>query len=250
MKIKILVVVLAVVCLGLAAALFATKKQAEDQRRATDEKIEGYSKQAKIDNDHLTELRLLHVQLTNDLATGQQQAAGLSNTIASANALLEQNKTSLASAQTQIENMTSKIASLETENKVLEQRTNDLALTITKLNGTIEDTLSQLAIAQTNRLFLEQKLSLEMAQKAELERKFNDLGELRAQVSKIREEMFVARRMQLMKNDNSGKKGAELLIQRTPAPASAANSSPNSNLNVEVGSDGSVKVIPPLDNKK
>ena len=60
--------------------------------------------------------------------------------------------------------------------------------------------------------------------------------------------MFVARRLQLMKNDNGGKKGAELLMKRNlPVPSPAGNKpSPAYDLNVEVGSDGTVKVIPPL----
>jgi hypothetical protein len=91
-----------------------------------------------------------------------------------------------------------------------------------------------------------------MAQKAELEHKFNDLDDLRAQVKKIKTELFVARRIQLMKNDLGNKKGAELLLQHsvtvtpTNAPASATTPAANYDLNVEVGSDGSVRVIPPL----
>ena len=46
----------------------------------------------------------------------------------------------------------------------------------------------------------------------------------------------------------SGKKGAELLMARAAAAADERPSKlpPNYGLNVEVGSDGSVKVIPPL----
>ena len=84
-----------------------------------------------------------------------------------------------------------------------------------------------------------------MAQKAEVEHKFNDLNELRQQVRKVKDDLFVARRLQLMKNDNSQKKGAQLLIQRS-VPAPTAPAPANYGLNVEVGSDGSVKVIPPL----
>ena len=52
-----------------------------------------------------------------------------------------------------------------------------------------------------------------------------------------------------MKNDNGNKKGAELLMVRNPVPpanAKSTNAAPNYDLNVEVGSDGSVRVIPPL----
>jgi len=247
MKIKIIVVILAVVCLGLAIALFAIKQQADDQHRKDVDARNDFSNQLISANSHLDELRQVNLQLTNDLATSQQQVAQLSNTIASANSALEQSKTSLTSAQVQITSLNNQIAALEAQNKVLDQRAADLTNVIAKLNTSIEDTQNRLAVAETNRVFLEQELQKEMAQKAELEHKFNDLGELRAQVSKIRDEMFVARRLELMKNDNGGKKGAELLIQRTaPATNTVAPLPANSDLNVEVGSDGTVKVIPPL----
>ena len=128
------------------------------------------------------------------------------------------------------------------------------------MSAAIENTQNRLAIAETNRAFIEQELQKQMAQKAELEHKFNDLNEVRAQVKKLRDEAFVARRLQWMKafvarrlqwmkNDNGQKKGAELLMQRTPAVTNTpvtADHQTNYNLNVEVGSDGSVRVIPPL----
>jgi len=84
-----------------------------------------------------------------------------------------------------------------------------------------------------------------MAQKAEIEHKFNDLDELRQQVKKVKTDLFVARRLQFMKNDNSQKRGAQLLIERSVSVAPAAPAG-DYGLNVEVGSDGSVRVIPPL----
>ena len=67
-------------------------------------------------------------------------------------------------------------------------------------------------------------------------------------MKKLKDEMFVARRMQLSKADPAGKKGAELLTQRPTIPetnAPAVKTNPAYDLNVEVGSDGSVKIIPP-----
>ena len=47
--------------------------------------------------------------------------------------------------------------------------------------------------------------------------------------------------------DTTQAKGAELLMQRQ-SPATASSRSPHYDLNVEVGSDGSVHVISPLTN--
>src|SRR5260221_2277063 len=93
-----------------------------------------------------------------------------------------------------------------------------------------------------------------MTQKAELERRFIDLHAVRGQLKKLRTELFEARRLQWMNDGTSPgmqPKGAELLMQRS-SPAGAAPSgaksvpkpAPQYDLNVEVGSDGSVHVIP------
>jgi len=113
----------------------------------------------------------------------------------------------------------------------------------------IEETKNQLSVAETNAVFLQGELQKQLAQKAELEHKFNDVDELRAQVKRLKDEMFVARRVQLMKYDNGNKKGGQLLMMHnTPlsAPAARKPAAPNYDLNVEIGSDGTVKVIPPI----
>jgi len=256
MKIKIAIVILAVACIGLGIALFATKKQSDEQHTADVSSIVDFSNQVVNANIQLNDFRQTNLALTNDLAASQhelalsqEQSDQLSNSLAAASAALNSTKTSLASAQDQITNLTTRISDLEAQNRVLDQHAADLTNTIAQLNATIESTENQLAIAETNRVFIEEELQKQMAQKAELEHKFNDINEVRAQVKKLRDELFVARRLQLMKNDNGTKKGGELLMQhKAPVSASApvATTTTNFDLNVEVGSDGSVRVIPPL----
>ena len=63
-----------------------------------------------------------------------------------------------------------------------------------------------------------------MAQKAELEHKFNDLDEVRGQVKKLRDELFVARRLEWMRegiDTATQHKGAELLMHTPPARRAA-----------------------------
>jgi chromosome segregation ATPase len=178
----------------------------------------------------------------------RQESLDLSNSLATATEALAQTKSTLLTAQSLITNLNVHISDLEAQNKVLDQRADELTNTIAQLNSLIETTQAKLAQADTNNAFLQAELQKQMAQKADLEHKFNDLNEVRAQVSKLKDEMFIARRMQLMKNDNSGKKGAELLMKRTPPPDTNVppKSPSNYDLNVEVGSDGSIKVIPPI----
>ena len=90
-----------------------------------------------------------------------------------------------------------------------------------------------------------------MAEKAELEKQFNDLTVLRAQVSKLKEELSVARRLEWIRQGlfaSTDQRGAQKLMQGAAAtPAKAPK--PTYDLNVEVSADGSVKVIPPLTNR-
>jgi hypothetical protein len=67
----------------------------------------------------------------------------------------------------------------------------------------------------------------------------------------LRDEIFVARRLQWINEGTSPgtqPKGAQLLMQRTTTTTKSAattNTAPKFDLNVEVGSDGSVHVLPP-----
>ena len=106
----------------------------------------------------------------------------------------------------------------------------DLTNTISQLNAQIEDTETKLAIAETNNVFIRAELQKQLAEKDELEHKFNDLNEVRAQVKKLKDELFIARRIQLDKYDNGTKKGGALLIQRTPLSRPGPNPAPTTTL--------------------
>ena len=85
-----------------------------------------------------------------------------------------------------------------------------------------------------------------MSEKAELEKQFNDLDTLRRQVSKLKEELSIARRLEWIRKGIgfSDEKGATKLMNVKPL-----NEKTNVyDLNVEVNADGSVKTIPPLTN--
>ena len=244
MKTKILIVILAAACVGLLIGLFAIKKQGEEQHTTDLSSISDFSNQVVNANLKINDLNQVNLTYSNDMVLSQQQAAELSNSLATAAATIASSQSALAGAQLQITNLNSRLGDLENENKILDERANQLTNTISQLNSLIEDTRSKLATSENNSVFLQQELQKQMAQKAEIEHKFNDIDELRRQVKKVKTDLFIARRLQLSKNDNSQKKGAQLLIERS---ASAASSAPaNNGLNVEVGSDGSVRVIPPI----
>jgi hypothetical protein len=90
-----------------------------------------------------------------------------------------------------------------------------------------------------------------MAEKAELERQFNDLTVLRAQVAKLKEELSVARRLEWIRQGlfaSAEQKGAQKLMQGINPVTKPAKPTPTYDLNVEITSEGKVRVIPPLTN--
>ena len=251
MKIKMVIVILTVVCVGLAVALIAMKKTSSEELKNSTTATLDLSNRLVADNDNLDELRQVNLRLTNDLATVQEQTSRLSNNLSAASGALASAQASLQGAQDQIVNLNGRITDLETQNRALDDRATTLTNTIAALNGQIADTEQKLADSQTNNVFLEKELQQQIAQRAELERKFDDINDVRAQVRKLRDELFVARRLQLMRNGANDQKGAQLLVQPHSAAAAAAaavKQPPHYDLNVEVGSDGSVHVIPPLIN--
>ena len=238
MKSKIVVVVLVVVSVALLIALFATKKQSEERHTTDLTRIEDFSNQVVSVNAKVSEMDQVNLVLSNAVLSGQEQLAQLSNHLAEVNGTLLEARASLETAQKQV-------ADLESQNKALDQRAAELTNAIAELTASISDTQAKLARSEGNNAYLQAELQRQMAAKAELEHKFNDLEAVRAQVKKLKSDAFVARRLQLMKNDTGGKKGAELLVAPN-RPAVSTTATPNYGLNVEVGSDGSVRVIPPL----
>ena len=244
MKTKLGIVILAVACGGLAIALFATKNAADERLKKDADAILEFSNQLVAATANLDELRQVNLMLTNDLAGSRQEALTFSNQFTETSGMLASTKATLQSAQDQIASLNGRIAGLETRNQVLDQRATALTNAIASLNAQIADTQQKLAGSETNNAFLEKELQRQTAAKAELESKFNNLSTVRAQVKKLRDDLLVARRLQWMHDGveaGSQQKGTQLLMQRT---ASVPARPPHYDLNVEVGSDGSIHVVP------
>jgi chromosome segregation ATPase len=251
MNAKTIVAILAVACVALGIALIAIKNSGDTQHDKDVSSIVDFSNQVVNADQHIDSLNQVNLSLTNDLMLSQQQSADLSNNLATAAATLASTKASLASMQDQVVNLTNQVttlntqvADLQSQNNELDQRATELTNTIARLNDQIVDTENKLALATTNNAFLQSELEKQLAEKAALERRFNDLDSVRAQLKKLKDELYVARRMELNRYQNGNKKLGNLLMQRTPL--TPTNNGNPYDLDVEVGSDGSVKVIPPL----
>jgi hypothetical protein len=248
MKTRIGIAVLAAVCVGLLVALVITHRQTVDERKKDVDTILDFSNQWTIANSSLDELRQVNLMLTNDLETSRKAMLDFSNQFTEASDTLSNTEAAFQTAEEQITNLNSHITDLENQNRELDQRATELADTISNLTGQISVTEQKLAESETNNVFLAQELKRQLSEKAELERKFNTLSVVRAQVKKLREELAIARRVEWMREGvYDSPKGAQLLMARPPAP-NAPPRPPHYDLNVEVGSDGSVHIIPALTN--
>jgi predicted RNase H-like nuclease (RuvC/YqgF family) len=253
MNTKIVIAVLAVASLGLAVALVVFKHHADAQQTESANTIVDFSNQIVKANVNIEDLNQANLNLSNDLATNREMSLTLSNQLAEAAGSLAATTVSLQNAQQQITNLNERITDLEAQNQALDQRASSLSNTIAALDTQIAFTQMKLASSETNNAFLDSELKRQIAQKAELEHKFNDLAEVRTQVRKLRDDLLIARRLAWMRagiDPTKPLKGGQLLMQRPPPATNAAPAAGSQlyNLNVEVGSDGSVHVIPPLTN--
>ena len=253
MKSKIGLILFALVAVVLAGALLYTKQQADKRQEQDGNTILDFSNQWSKASLDVDELRQVNLTLNRDLATNRAVLTDLSNTLTSVSETVTNTRVALQSAQDQINSQSTRITDLQAQNQELDaraKRMSDQALeltnTIIALNAQISDTVKALAASKSDNSFLEKQLQDLMAAKAELEHNFNTLAVVRDQVAKLREELVAARRLQWMKEGTDVQlKGAQLLVQYRDATNRAPASGTNYGLNVEIGSDGSVKALPP-----
>jgi chromosome segregation ATPase len=257
-RIGVIILVLVVVCAGLGIALIAVKNQATQQHRVLSDSNTSLSNKWVEASDQLERQKQTNATLEKDREERLKVMDSLTNNYA--HLLVNYVDTSNTLAKTQIELKTSqdeiakrdaKIQELTVQNQNLDKQAIDLSTAITNLTTEIDETKRKLAASEGEKGFLEKELKRMMAEKAELERQFNDVNVLRAQLSKLKSEMAVARRLDWIRRGlfaSTEEKGAQKLIQ--PQPMLEAQAPPrNYDLNVEVNADGSVRVIPPLTNR-
>jgi len=251
MKNRIGVVILVVVCVGLGIGLISVKRQSDTERAKDTDSIQNFSNKLVVAASQVDETKQVNAELRKDLDTERKSYSDLTNDYSQVKASLAQAETSLRTSEQEVAKRDVKIAELESQNLALDRRAQDLSLDITNLTAKIDDTQKKLLASEGDKSLLEKELKRMVAEKAELERQFNDLTVLRAQVAKLREEQMIARRMDWQARGvyaAAEQKGAQRLMTGLVAPSQARAQKPNYDLNVEVTSDGSVRVIPPLTN--
>jgi len=249
MKNLIVIILLAAVCVGLGVVLFTKTQRAEEQQQKNVDTILSHSNQWVKTSLELDEEREVNKALTADLQQSRTDFVELTNTYSDIASKLTKTEAELKDSQSALAQRDSKIASLETQNRELDERAIDLSASLTNLTIQIAETQRKLDASEGDKVFLEQELKRLMAEKAELERQFNDLAILRAQVSKLKEELSIARRLEWIRKGlfaSGEQKGAQQLLTVKNSVKKAEE--PAYDLNVEITADGSVKVIPGITN--
>jgi chromosome segregation ATPase len=257
MKSRIGVILLVIVSLGLGIWLVVSKKQASQEIQQHIETNVGLSNDLAQTRENLSRQQQVNTELEGDRVKRKADYEQLSNNftqvtadLSKTSATLTKTEADLKASQEETAKRDAKIADLEAQNQALDKRALDLSTAITNLTQQIEETKRKLAASEGEKGFLEGELKRLVAEKAELERQFNDLKILRAQVAKLKEELTVARRLDWIRRGlfaSTDEKGAQRLMQTSTATQPKGPAT-NYDLNVEVRSDGSVKVLPPLTN--
>jgi predicted RNase H-like nuclease (RuvC/YqgF family) len=248
MNTKIGTVILIVACVGLAVAVVVLKSQSDARQKAQTNTILEFSNQLDEANLNINDLHQTNLKLNNEIDAKTTVLSTLTNQLETVSNSLASTAASLQDAQQQITNLNTRIGDLEAQNQVLDLRATMLSNNIAALDTQIALTQMKLATSQTNNAFLEGELKRQVAERTELERKFNDLKEVRAQVHKLRDDLLIARRLAWIRegiDPTKPLKGGQLLMMRSPPATNAARAaSPYNSLNVEVSSEGAVRVIP------
>jgi chromosome segregation ATPase len=255
MKSNAVAILLLLGCAALAIVLLVQSKNHADEKQKQDDTIASYSNHVTSLDSQLKEQRMVNATLETNLTTVKEILAATSNSLDSVNntlAVVSNNldKTAAdlksvsdakAAADAAIAEKDRKIASLENQNTELDKESADLRGEITNLASRIQTTQKKLENSEGDKRLLMDELARLRAQKEELEKKFADLAVLKAQVAKLKEELSISRRLDLIRRglaDAMAPKGGERLIhmkENFPPPST-------NGLNVELHQNGEVKI--------
>jgi len=256
---KVLIVILVVLTLGLGVAFYMRHTEAVKEKDNDVKQINNLSNQVVETRSKLDEQEKVNLELNTNLNLTVQSLAAKSNESVRLAAELEKTRNDAKAAAEAAEaqhkaEMAKSQAKIDELGKQIDDQTKqltDLNSAINGLSKQIVETERKLAASEGDREFLLKELKRMQAEKSELEKQFNDLALLRAQISKLRDEMQVARRLQWIRDGLYGKqdqKGAEKMLLGITPPGSK-ETRPGFDLNVELRQDGSAKVNPPATNK-
>ena len=250
---KAVIGLLIVLTLGLGIGLMVRHRNAVREKSADTRQIITLSNNLVETKKNLDDTERVVLLLETNLSMRNSELSTTSNSLTKVLAdLAKTQKDAAAAAEAAKVEMAKRDTRIAELNSQLDDQTKkmiDLNTAIEGLNKAISETERKLAASEGDRSFLLKELRRLQVEKAELERQFNDLALLKAQVSKLKEELSIARRLEWIRMGIYGQqnqKGAEKLIAAAAAAESASRS--NFSLNVELKQDGGAQIVPPKTN--
>lgn len=246
MKGRAALIILVLISIGLGIGLLVRHNQAARENQKAHEKIIKLSNDVVQIHGKVDDLNNVNRVLENNLDGRTRELETVSNNLISVSATLAKTeaeaKAAAEAAAAEMAKRDTQIAELQGQNDEMTKRMLDLNTSLGNLEKQIASTEKKLAASEGDRDFLLRELKRLQTEKAELEKQFNDLAVLREQVSKLKDELSIARRIDWIRRGIYGttaQKGAEGLIKpiQPPAPPST-----NVNLNVELQQSGGVKI--------
>ncbi len=246
MKGRAALIILVLIAIGLGIGLLVRHNQATRESQGAQERIINLSNVVVQTQGKVDELKTVNMTLESNLTGRTHELQSASNNFVTVSATLAKTqseaKAAAEAAAAEMAKRDTQIAELQGQNDDMTKRMLELNTSLGNLEKQIASTEKKLAASEGDRDFLLRELKRLQTEKAELEKQFSDLAVLREQVSKLKDELSLARRIEWIRRGiygNSTQKGAEALIkplQPRSAPAT------NVNLNVELQQSGGVKV--------
>lgn len=250
MSARVVAIFLALVCLGLGGGLYHVQDRAAKERKAAEAATDQYKAELVRSETKLAEQLKVNASLETNLVRRVEEVGLISNKLGFITAELakteQEAKDAAEKARLEIEERQKRIEGLKGDKDELTARLDELNGKIGGLQTQIRETERRLAASEGDREILKKELRRMLAEKADLEKRFADLSELKAQVSRLREEAYVARRMELIRKGviNFDQKGAMLLQQGIRRAAPTNGPVEDGRLDVELRRDGTSRVLP------
>lgn len=283
MKTKIAIVALVVVILLLGVGLMVTHKNAVEEKQRDTTQIINFSNHLAQTSAKLKDQVVVNETLTTNLTHRTEEVGALSNRLVQTSSDLAQTRTALGKSQAdakaaaeaaaktlaqvrgearaaaeaaeaaakkaaqEIAARDARIAELSNTQDDLTRKIGGLNTALADLNVLIAKTEKELATTKGDKEFLIKELKRLQDEKAQLEKQMNDLAYLREQVSKLKSELSIAKRLDWIRRGlygDSERRGGSILQNGFPTRNAAAAATNSANLNVELKRDGTVTITP------
>ncbi|MEN9574781.1 MAG: hypothetical protein RL514_2636 [Verrucomicrobiota bacterium] len=234
------------------AAEAATKQAqaATEQAKAATEQAKAATEQAKAATEQAkTATKKVEEMLVATEAKAKADAAAAAAAAAARYAALDKTKAEeIAKREASIKDLQQTRDQLNAKVAELNGDITKLKSTIGTLNTRIAFVEGELQVTKDDKAFLTKELGRMQGERTEMERKMNDLAFLKEQMSTIKSDEAIARRVDWMRRGMflDERKGATLLVDGLkPLATMKPTTTRGSQLNVEVHRDGTVTIKPP-----